>query len=44
MQLAIQRELGLRQAPEPADVADALAVALCHHYLSKQARGSAAAS
>ncbi len=36
MQIAIQRELGLRELPEPADVADALAVALCHHYLSKQ--------
>jgi crossover junction endodeoxyribonuclease RuvC len=44
MQLAIQRELGLREAPEPADVADALAVALCHYYLSKRAEGSAAAS
>ncbi len=35
MQAAIQRELGLSQAPEPADVADALAIALCHHYLSR---------
>jgi len=35
MQIAIQRELGLREPPEPADVADALAVALCHCYLSK---------
>lgn len=34
MQIAIQRELGLRELPEPADVADALAVALCHHYLT----------
>ena len=34
MQLAIQRELGLREVPEPADVADALAIAICHHYLS----------
>ena len=33
MQRAIQRELGLPQLPEPADVADALAVALCHFYL-----------
>ena len=33
MQQAIQRELGLATAPEPPDVADALAVALCHYYL-----------
>jgi crossover junction endodeoxyribonuclease RuvC len=33
MQLAIRRELGLAQLPEPADVADALAIALCHYYL-----------
>jgi crossover junction endodeoxyribonuclease RuvC len=35
MQLAIQRELSLTAVPEPPDVADALAVALCHHYLSR---------
>jgi crossover junction endodeoxyribonuclease RuvC len=35
MQLAIQRELGLAKKPEPADVADALAVALCHFYSTK---------
>lgn len=34
MQFAIMRELQLGQVPEPADVADALAVALCHYYLS----------
>lgn len=33
VQRAIQRELGLSQAPDPPDVADALAVALCHYYL-----------
>ncbi len=33
VQRAIQRELGLAVAPEPPDVADALAVALCHYYL-----------
>ena len=32
MQYAIMRELGLAKLPEPADVADALAVALCHYY------------
>jgi crossover junction endodeoxyribonuclease RuvC len=35
MQHAICRELGLLQPPEPPDVADALAVSLCHFYLSK---------
>jgi crossover junction endodeoxyribonuclease RuvC len=34
MQHAIARELGLSQPPEPNDVADALAVALCHYYAS----------
>jgi crossover junction endodeoxyribonuclease RuvC len=33
MQSAIRRELCLAQTPEPPDVADALAVALCHYYL-----------
>ena len=33
VQRAIQQELGLSEAPEPPDVADALAIALCHHYL-----------
>jgi crossover junction endodeoxyribonuclease RuvC len=33
VQRAIQRELGLASLPEPPDVADALAIALCHHYL-----------
>ena len=32
MQQAIQRELSLPELPEPADVADALAIALCHFY------------
>jgi crossover junction endodeoxyribonuclease RuvC len=32
MQHAMLRELGLTTLPEPADVADALAVALCHYY------------
>jgi crossover junction endodeoxyribonuclease RuvC len=34
MQAAIQRELRLAKLPEPADVADALAIALCHYYLA----------
>jgi crossover junction endodeoxyribonuclease RuvC len=35
MQHAIQRELHLGAVPEPPDVADALAVALCHYYVRK---------
>jgi len=34
VQRAIQRELALPAAPEPPDVADALAAALCHYYLN----------
>jgi crossover junction endodeoxyribonuclease RuvC len=34
VQLAICRELGLPGPPDPPDVADALAIALCHHYKS----------
>ncbi|MEM8782742.1 MAG: crossover junction endodeoxyribonuclease RuvC [Planctomycetota bacterium] len=30
MQLAIQSQCGLAELPEPADVADAIAIALCH--------------
>jgi crossover junction endodeoxyribonuclease RuvC len=35
MQRTIQRELGLSKVPDPPDVADALAVALCHYYSQK---------
>jgi crossover junction endodeoxyribonuclease RuvC len=35
MQMAICREFGLPQAPEPPDVADALAIALCHVYCGR---------
>jgi crossover junction endodeoxyribonuclease RuvC len=38
VQRAIQRELGLAEAPEPPDVADALAIALCHCYLKDRPR------
>jgi crossover junction endodeoxyribonuclease RuvC len=38
VQRAIQRELGLTEVPEPSDVADALAIALCHHYLKDKPR------
>jgi crossover junction endodeoxyribonuclease RuvC len=38
VQSAVRRELGLEQLPDPADVADALAIAMCHYYVveSKQ--------
>jgi len=32
VQRAIKLELGLAQEPDPPDVADAIALALCHHY------------
>ena len=35
VQRTIQRELGLALLPEPPDVADALAIALCHYYQQK---------
>jgi crossover junction endodeoxyribonuclease RuvC len=37
IQEAIRRELNLKELPEPPDVADALAIALCHCYLSRLA-------
>lgn len=40
VQRTIRQELGLTQLPEPADVADALAVALCHYYLQRNSRGT----
>jgi crossover junction endodeoxyribonuclease RuvC len=36
IQEAIRRELNLPAVPEPPDVADALAIALCHCYLNRQ--------
>jgi crossover junction endodeoxyribonuclease RuvC len=35
VQLAICREFRLAAPPEPPDVADAMAIALCHFYLSR---------
>jgi crossover junction endodeoxyribonuclease RuvC len=35
MQRAICHEFGLTAPPEPPDVADAMAIALCHHYLQR---------
>ena len=37
VQRAIQSHFGLRAPPEPADVADALAVALCHAHRAARA-------
>jgi crossover junction endodeoxyribonuclease RuvC len=39
VQRTIQRELGLACLPEPPDVADALAAALCHYYVLKLPAG-----
>jgi crossover junction endodeoxyribonuclease RuvC len=45
MQHAIARQLGLAKLPEPHDVADALAIALCHYFAgSGPARGSQSAT
>ena len=35
IQRAFCHEFGLAAAPEPPDVADAMAIALCHYYLSR---------
>ena len=35
IQRAVCREFGLTQTPEPPDVADAMAIALCHYYLHR---------
>jgi crossover junction endodeoxyribonuclease RuvC len=43
VQQAIRRELRLAELPQPPDVADALAIAICHYYLS-QSRGRAMAT
>jgi len=41
MQMAMLREFGLPKLPEPHDVADALAVALCHyHDIAARAHGA----
>ncbi|WP_165065105.1 crossover junction endodeoxyribonuclease RuvC [Paludisphaera rhizosphaerae] len=39
MQRAIQTELGLAEVPEPHDVADACAIALCHYQIGRALRG-----
>lgn len=35
MQMAVKLQLNLRTVPEPADVADALAIALCGHHFAR---------
>lgn len=40
IQQAIQRELQLADLPQPADVADALAIAICHFYLGRVTVGN----
>lgn len=35
VQMAVQRELELADPPQPNDVADALAIAMCHFYLGE---------
>jgi crossover junction endodeoxyribonuclease RuvC len=35
VQRTVQHELGLATLPEPPDVADALAAALCHYYTQR---------
>ncbi|MCA9215388.1 MAG: crossover junction endodeoxyribonuclease RuvC [Planctomycetales bacterium] len=44
VQQAVQRELNLKSIPEPADVADALAIAMCHYYLVEVKSGIPASS
>ena len=44
VQQAVQQELRLTGLPEPPDVADALAIALCHYYLRRSAAIRAEAS
>ncbi|MDG2184439.1 MAG: crossover junction endodeoxyribonuclease RuvC [Mariniblastus sp.] len=34
VQLAVAKQLNLTDVPEPPDVADALAIAMCHYYMS----------
>lgn len=38
VQRTMQQEFGLLKLPEPSDVADALAAALCHYYVQKLAQ------
>lgn len=40
VQQAVERELNLSKLPDPPDVADALAIAMCHYYLAHGAAGA----
>lgn len=40
VQLAVTRQLNLSTVPDPPDVADALAIAMCHHFLSRNPASS----
>jgi crossover junction endodeoxyribonuclease RuvC len=42
IQIAMLREFRLAEMPEPHDVADALAIALCHYYLRDSVDGKSA--
>jgi crossover junction endodeoxyribonuclease RuvC len=44
VQQMVSATLGLRQRPEPADASDALAIALCHAFLSRSRERLAAAA
>jgi crossover junction endodeoxyribonuclease RuvC len=44
VQRAICQQFSLSAMPEPADVADAMAIALCHHFLSRSTAGQAITS
>ena len=35
VQLAVMREFHLSEVPDPPDVADAIAIATCHHFLNR---------
>jgi crossover junction endodeoxyribonuclease RuvC len=43
MQLAMLREFSLSKLPEPHDVADAMAIALCHYHLRSAVSGQRSA-
>ena len=36
MQFAVMRELNLKQVPDPPDIADAMAIGICHYFLNRQ--------
>ena len=36
MQMAVMQQFGLSEPPDPPDIADAMGIALCHHFLTRQ--------